>query len=178
MLPDGASVGAVPFCCGLLCVDCVADVACRSASCYARMHCCREAVVHQGRSVVGKGRPSAQCSVVPYFAERAVLQHEADVQTTSECEQPHCLAWLHDVEGTLRCGDGPGPVSGRFGEVPRAFILPLTRPAWSGPGTNLLQVSTVRCEAVGLPGAALLGQRMWERQLGGRLPAGSGVAAG
>ena len=50
MLLDGASVGSVSFWCGLLCVDCVADVACRSASCYARMHCCRGAVVHQGRS--------------------------------------------------------------------------------------------------------------------------------
>ena len=158
MLPDGASVGAVPFP--------VRSVVRRLRGwrwvpqrILLRTHALLSRSRRSPRSaVVGKGRPSAQCSVVLYFASGQYLGmkqtfHYVRVWAAPPRGMaPRCTMWK------VPCAVG---IHGPAWRVPRAVILPLTRPAWSGPGTNLLQVCTVRCE--GLPGAALQGQRMWER---------------
>ena len=72
------------------------------------------------------------------------------------------MAWLHDVEGTLRCGTDRDPFQGGLAKshAPSSCLGP------DQLGRGLEQICsrcTVRCEAVGLPGAAPLGQRVWER---------------
>ena len=140
-------------------------------------HACTVVAEPSFTKVGSRGQGAAKCAVFGGFVlrARAVPQYEADVPPRLAPRlgmAPRCTMWKVPC---AVCVHGPGPVSGRFGES-RAVILPLTRPAWSVPGTNLLPVCTVRCEAdchLWLPWVSACGS-----EAARRLPAGSGVAAG